>query len=312
MRDYWYYGLCLRTGLMLPGLPAWPESSPRRAERRFVLRQDAVPDALPGAPGANPRFVCDGQGRILIRFPQLFSLFLEDENQGVLEIAPELRAGIESYLLSYIAGVVLHRRRILPLHASCVLAEGRAIVISGHSGQGKSTLATALTCSGHGQFLSDDITVIEFDPAGRAMAVPGSPHPRLTAESARVNAIGAAGLRAGPASDDKQIWYRDAVHFDPVPVAAVIRLDIAPPGEGPALVRLTGPGAVLPLQELVYRFALGRRLGAAGGLAHGALRLAASTPVFRLARSRDFAALGETVAMVLAAAGAAPLVGQNV
>jgi energy-coupling factor transporter ATP-binding protein EcfA2 len=176
----------------------------------------------------------------------------------------------------------------------------KAVVIAGHSGRGKSTLAAALARAGH-PLLADDITVIRFDAAGTAFAVPGSPHVRLNPDSIAANALDVAQLGPGRLGDDKKIWYRDPHEFDPVPVAALIRLDLAAPGEGPGITRVNGPGAVLPLQDLVYRFALARRLGAAGELAHGALRLAAAVPIHRLTRAQEFAALDATLDLVLRA-----------
>jgi hypothetical protein len=302
MRDYWYYGLRLRSDLGLTGLPAWPGAADAGG---IVLRQGAVPERLSDTGPVNTRLVRDEAGRVLLRFPKLFRLLMIEESEALIEIAPGVpMVEVEGYLLSFVAGLVLHRRRVLPLHASCVMVGARAIAIAGHSGRGKSTLATALTRAGHA-LLADDITVVRFDDAGAVLAVPGSPHPRLNPDSIAATALEAAPLRGGRLGEQKRIWHRESQRFEPVPLAAVIRLDLAAAGEGPAMTRLSGPGAVLPLQDLVYRFALGRRLGAGGELAHGALRLAARVPIHRLARPPGFEALAETLALLLKAAGPA-------
>ena len=299
MKDFWYYGLRLRTDLALEGFPAWPGAPDAPG---LVLRRDRVPERLEDEPASHRHFARNDRGHVLVRFPKRFRLLSLDESEFHIEVAPgATMVEIESFLLSYVAGLVLHRRRVFPLHASCVLVEGRAIVITGPSGRGKSTLATALARQGH-MLLSDDITVIRFDPSGMALAVPGSPHSRLKADSVRANAVEGASVLDDRAGREKTIWRRDLGHFAPTPVAAVARLDLAPPGEEPTFTRLRGPAAVLPLPELVYRFALGRRLGAAGELAHGALRLAAAAPIYRLARAREWEGLDAAVAMILEAA----------
>ena len=64
------------------------------------------------------------------------------------------------------------------------------------------------------------------------------------------------------------------------------------------MARLRGLAAFTPPEDLVYRFGMARRLGAAPKLSAALLRLAASTPIFRLRRSRDFAALDETMSLL--------------
>lgn len=297
MRDFWYYGLRLRTNLPLEGLPPWP-GEPDVPD--LVLRAGAVPERLPGSPETSKIFAFNEEGHVLVSIANVFRLLSFDESRFLIEVTPEATiAAIESYLLSHIAGLVLHRRRILPLHATCVMIEGRALVICGHSGRGKSTLATALTRLGH-TLLSDDITAIRFDAKGTAFAIPGSPHSRLRRDSIIANAIDAESLRDAREGDDKMVLRRELRHFEPTPVAAVIRLDLAAPSEGPGIERLNGPKAVLPLAELVYRCALGRKLGAASEIANGALRLAAAAPILRLTRPQGLETLDLTVSLVLA------------
>jgi energy-coupling factor transporter ATP-binding protein EcfA2 len=185
------------------------------------------------------------------------------------------------------------------------MIDGRALIFSGHSGRGKSTLATALARLGH-TMLSDDITVIRFDEKGAAFAIPGSPHSRLRPDSIKANAIEPGHSRDARHDDDKRVLRRELRHFQPTPVAAVVRLDLAEPGEEPTIRRLNGPNAVLPLDELVYRIPLGRKLGAARHIAHGALRLAAAAPILRLTRSQQLERLEGAVALALASLAVTP------
>ncbi len=299
MQDFWYYGWRIRTDLPLTGLARWP--GPAQTEVDLHLLRGPVPERLenPDRPAAFLSF--DAGGTALLRLPGVFRLMSSDPARATIDLAPGVAtAEVESYLLSYVAGFLLHRRGVLPLHASAVEIDGRAVAVAGHSGRGKSTLAAALVRAGH-RLLSDDITVVEFAADGGARAIPGSTRLRLKGDAVAAHGLDPATLAPGRAHDQKQVWSRDAVDFRPVPLAALIRLDIAHEGEGPTLTRLCGPSAVLPLEDIVYRFAMGRRLGRAGDLAYAALRLAAAVPIHRLARSRDFADLPRTLELITAA-----------
>jgi hypothetical protein len=87
------------------------------------------------------------------------------------------------YLLGSCMGVILLNRRILPLHGSAFVIDGKAYAIVGESGAGKSTLAAY--CAGQGyKLLTDDVIAVSFDSAnGHPMVIPSYPQQKLWEES---------------------------------------------------------------------------------------------------------------------------------
>ena len=81
------------------------------------------------------------------------------------------------YLLGPILGFMLRLRGVTCLHASSVVVDGGALAITGQSGTGKSTLASALAAEGY-PVLTDDILPLMFDQ-GHVYALPGYPRIRL-------------------------------------------------------------------------------------------------------------------------------------
>ena len=76
-------------------------------------------------------------------------------------------------------------RGIIPLHACAVEIDGRAVLIAGGAGAGKSSLTAGLIAQG-AALVSDDLSAIAFDPAdGGAFAVPGRTTIRLDPTVAR-------------------------------------------------------------------------------------------------------------------------------
>lgn len=104
----------------------------------------------------------DGE-RLAAEWPGRLRLSVKrDGTELVLERQPgagaadldKLERGAVCLLLAHLAGAV-------PLHASAVAIDGRAVVFVGGSGLGKSTLAAALCDRSGGSLLADDAVVIE-------------------------------------------------------------------------------------------------------------------------------------------------------
>lgn len=84
---------------------------------------------------------------------------------------------IRLFLLGSAFGAMIHQREMLPFHGSTVVKDGRAYVIGGSSGAGKSSLAATLVKRGF-SLLADDITVIKLVD-GQPAVYPGIPHLKL-------------------------------------------------------------------------------------------------------------------------------------
>jgi hypothetical protein len=87
--------------------------------------------------------------------------------------APLTKEDLATYFLGPVMGFLLRRKHITCLHASGVALNGRAVLLCGDAGCGKSTTAAALALRGAAG-LSEDIVPLEFIQ-GRFWAVPGYP-----------------------------------------------------------------------------------------------------------------------------------------
>lgn len=66
---------------------------------------------------------------------------------------------MELYLNGSVYGAILHQRKILPMHGSSFIYNGKGIMLCGEAGAGKSSL-TASFCLDGAEFLTDDVTPI--------------------------------------------------------------------------------------------------------------------------------------------------------
>ena len=130
-----------------------------------------------------------------------------------------------------------------PVHASAVVLGGRALLLMGTSGAGKSSVALQLTAHG-AAFLADDVTALELHD-GVVMAHPGPP-------LASLDPRGLHGVplwqSLGELEGESRIVVADAAS-ESLPVGAVYVLtrsadvrsiEIAPPVSGPSKVLLGG------------------------------------------------------------------------
>lgn len=102
-------------------------------------------------------------------------------------LAPEFAAYREENLRAFdmLEAVFTYlwlQRGAVCLHASSVNINGRAVLITGHDGSGKSTLSAALAGRGHGK-LADDLSFIVFGPDGAPRVVPLCTRQNLTPEA---------------------------------------------------------------------------------------------------------------------------------
>ncbi|UJF33934.1 HPr kinase/phosphorylase [Paenibacillus hexagrammi] len=91
---------------------------------------------------------------------------------------------IRLYLLGTCMGAILMQKRILPLHGSAVVIDGKGYAFIGESGAGKSTLACGLIQRGY-SLLSDDVIAISWGGPDRQIpiVIPSYPQQKLWQES---------------------------------------------------------------------------------------------------------------------------------
>lgn len=147
-----------------------------------------------------------GSGRYLVR----------DGNSITIEPAPGATdAQLRLYLLGSAFGALLHQRGALPIHGSSIETPRGAVIFTGPSGRGKSTLAWEFHRRGY-RHLSDDVSVVGFDENGKPRVYPAYPQLSLWADVFD---------KQGQSHDALQTVHPDLqkfalptrAHFDPTP-----------------------------------------------------------------------------------------------
>jgi len=233
------------------------------------------------------RLVADwpGRGRLSVKSDGTDVVFEPHPEADAREV-DKLRRGAVRLLLAHLAGGI-------PLHASAVAIQGRAIVFVGGSSLGKSTLAAALCEHAGASLLGDDAVVIERRSDGFHAVALDERH-WLDGDSAR--ALG----RPSELSEKTPLEPRRR-DVDSAPVAAIVHLEFSEASSKPRLVGVAGLEAIAGLLAQLTRFVVDDPLVAKRDLAALA-DLVDRTRVVRLERPRRLALLRETALDVVALA----------
>lgn len=206
---------------------------------------------------------------------------------------------VRVFLLGSAIGALLHQRDDLVLHGSAVEWGDEAVVFLGHSGVGKSTLASAFRKQGYA-VLTDDLCVVRSGDDGRMRAHPGFPQTKLWLDSLKQLDVSPEGLRrirhklekralplgpdfAGEARPVRKLYLLRPHNKDEVKLAPV---------QGPAKFNL--------LKNQTYRFGFLAGVNEKVGHFQQALRLAQQAPLVTVLRPSGAFRLDELVAAIRA------------
>ncbi len=180
-----------------------------------------VPHSLNGSVGAGP-FQQIMPDAALFRFPEVANYLVQDGRKII--IAPEKdvdESRIRLFLLGTAAALLLHQRGILPLHASGIRTAKGAVLFTGHSGFGKSTLLATFLERGYAM-LTDDLAAITLSASKQPCVFPGYPHFKLWADSAAKLNKSTNGLqRIRPDFDKFSVPAATRMENQPLPLYAV-------------------------------------------------------------------------------------------
>jgi hypothetical protein len=241
MFHYRLHGLSIASQLELPPLPACDEPSHDEAVDVTILFEpveDLPSDAASrfrnwtAAPGhmvitalGSARFAITGGNRIAI---DTFDGALADD--------------LVSFTLGSAMSALLQQRELLPLHASSVVTDKGALLVTGRSGAGKSTLIAQLAAMGY-PILADDVTAIAVDKDGVPFAQPGLPAMRLWKDA--LQRLGSEGQVSRPVRAGLEKYYLPAAcHIEqPQPICGIVRLSTK--AEGPVEISSLESAAAL-------------------------------------------------------------------
>jgi len=156
MPCYKLYGLSIESDIEFKGLIASENPA------NVCVYNAILPELLPNLVYKSSFFETS-KGKMLIRFRQQVRFLISDGCNVQYQILSNYDTNeLQQFMLGPVMAALIHQRGDIPLHASAVEVNDRAVLFAGETGSGKSTLAASVMQLGY-RLLADDVSVVDFD-----------------------------------------------------------------------------------------------------------------------------------------------------
>jgi hypothetical protein len=177
---YWGYGLRIESDFLLPELQVVKDEGKSDI---IIKRAISVPITLENATEKGVRFEASKE-EFLLKIDNIARFHVKNGKEIIVQpFEASHEEDIRVFLLSSVFAALLDQRGYLVLNAACIEINGRAILFTGVSGVGKSTLAAAFRKRGY-KILTDEICAIKISQKGIPIAIPAFPKLKIWEDSA--------------------------------------------------------------------------------------------------------------------------------
>jgi hypothetical protein len=171
-------------GMEIESQLAIPEFLISNANERagLTIRLGSVPENLENAIFSGVRFQ-GTKGKFLLKVDKVARYLIQNGSEIIIE--PTLDAegnDIRLFLLGSAFGALFHQKGVLPVHGSAIVYKNKALIFSGISGAGKSTIAASFHKKDY-PVITDDICMITLSDTNEPVIFPAYPQMKLWSDA---------------------------------------------------------------------------------------------------------------------------------
>lgn len=252
---YKAFGLTIASEIALPELL---QEADQASAADVCIQQEDLSRAWKERQGSDDCYeVDDGVFMLNIEGTGIYSV-REGKRISFSPAAGAEETAVRLYLLGTCMGALLFQRKLLPLHGSAVVVDGKAYAFVGDSGAGKSTLAAAFLRLGY-PLLTDDVIAVTLTGDRVPFVIPAYPQQKLWQES--IDKLGMRSEHYLPLYQSKfAVPVASLFCKEPVPLAGIFELVKSDKAET-ELRRLRGLERLPTVRYHTYRQFLISKLG---------------------------------------------------
>lgn len=176
MYYYSLFGYVIESDLEFPQLMISKET-----KADFVIKEGRVPEYVYDQREKNVYEIGDKSSWLINPTCMLYvengQIITYEKQEGAME------QKVRNYIMGWGMSLVGLQKGIIAMHCSVVASEKGALLISGESGTGKSTLTNLILDAGY-KFMADDMTYVETDESGEVYVKPAFPYQKLCRDAA--------------------------------------------------------------------------------------------------------------------------------
>lgn len=194
---------------------------------------------------------------------------------------------LKAFLLGSAFGALLIQRNMIAIHGGTIVVNNKAIIITGTTGAGKSTLTTAFRLNGS-LFMADDVSVIKVAEGEELQVCPAYPQQKLCRDSAERLGYICKGLKLIDHERDKYAVPIQSEEFvnKPVDLGAIYELTVGDTQKA-EIVQITGIEKMKLLYGNIFRIGFTKETGLSALYYKNYIQIAKKATVYRITRPKN-------------------------
>lgn len=192
---------------------------------------------------------------------------------------------IKSFLLGWSFGILLIQRKTIALHGSAISKGDKAIIISGKSKAGKSTLASAFNNKGY-SFLSDDVVALDM-LNNNILAHPAYPQKKVCEDVMDTLGYDVNKYKINRKNSERiryKVQATDTFESNSVKVQAIFEIVVGNEDEDVSIEKIEGNKKINYILDNIYFFGIESSLGTRPDYFKKAIQLINNTSVYKIKR----------------------------
>jgi hypothetical protein len=282
---YKIYGLNIASGLLLPEL--LPNKGIGKEVIHITITKGFVPEYIHREIKKGITY-CYNNEVIWFVIEKVAIYYVSDGTKIIIQPYEDANNDdLKTYLLGSAFGALLIQRNMIAIHGGAIVVNNKAIIITGTTGAGKSTLTTAFRLRGS-LFLADDVSVIKVAEGEELQVYPAYPQQKLCGDSVEKLGYICKGLKLiDPERDKYAVPLENEVFVNkPVDLASIYELTIGD-SKKVEIVQVTGREKIKLLYENIFRIGYTKEIGLSPFYYKNYIQIVQKATVYRITRPRD-------------------------